>query len=254
MDSVSLWEKLQDPRRMRRFLSRQWRRLGSMWYEDSAVLGALVEVMGNRVRVEGLQFSVESPLILRKLKSRFLTDRYEKPERRLLRKYLDPALPVVELGACIGVVSCVTNRLLLDPSAHVVVEAHPQLIPLLEQNRELNGCKFTIVAKALAYGTQEVAFGLHEYFVGSGLRRPAERQVMVPATTLRALADERGFGDFQLICDIEGYEVDLIANEGDLLRERVSLLVLETHGFIVGDDEIARMAARLRELGFQLRE
>ena len=41
-------------------------------------------------------------------------------------------LPVVELGGSIGVVACVTNRLLKDRKAHLVVEANPLAIPHLE--------------------------------------------------------------------------------------------------------------------------
>src|SRR5438270_4743065 len=53
----------------------------------------------------------------------FRVRRYEVQELAALQ-YLDPALPVVELGGCMGVISCVANRRLRHPEDHVVVEAN----------------------------------------------------------------------------------------------------------------------------------
>ena len=57
-----------------------------------------------------------------------------------------------------GVVACVTNRLLKNRTAHVVVEANPLVIPQLELNRTLNRCQFEIVNRAIAYGMESVTF------------------------------------------------------------------------------------------------
>jgi hypothetical protein len=67
-------------------------------------------------------------------------------------------LPVIELGGALGVVACVTNKLLAQPSAHVVVEANPLAIPPLTVNKEANHCAFEIVNRAIAYGVDSVTF------------------------------------------------------------------------------------------------
>jgi hypothetical protein len=50
----------------------------------------------------------------------------------------------MDRGGCIGVVSCVINRVLQEPSRHVVVEGNPYIIPALQCNRDFNGCSFQI--------------------------------------------------------------------------------------------------------------
>jgi 16S rRNA A1518/A1519 N6-dimethyltransferase RsmA/KsgA/DIM1 with predicted DNA glycosylase/AP lyase activity len=72
---------------------------------------------------------------------------FEKHERETIKRCLDPNLPVVEVGGCIGVVACTTNRLLQEPSKHVVVEANPDLVPVLEANRQLNQCEFVVLQR-----------------------------------------------------------------------------------------------------------
>ena len=50
--------------------------------------------------------------------------------------------------------------------------------------------------------------------------------IAVRATTLR---DHARWPRFSLLCDIEGTELELFERDGDLIRERVPLLILETH-------------------------
>jgi hypothetical protein len=44
-----------------------------------------------------------------------ITNQYELPERHAVVRYLRRDLPVIELGGSMGVVACVTNKLLTDP-------------------------------------------------------------------------------------------------------------------------------------------
>lgn len=67
---------------------------------------------------------------------------YEQDELRLIKSFLSPSSTVLELGACIGVVSCMTNKLLSDPTRHVVVEGNRFWEPYLEYNASRNGCLF----------------------------------------------------------------------------------------------------------------
>ncbi len=75
-----------------------------------------VEIRGNRFTLDGCQFSVDSPAIRTEAKSQIVDDRYERPEREMVKEFLDPALPVVELGGAIGVVACLTNKKLANPT------------------------------------------------------------------------------------------------------------------------------------------
>src|ERR1051325_3177265 len=72
---------------------------------DNWFCGKFVELRGGIVSIDGCSFDVNSPVISTRLKSRFLFNNYETPEREALELFLDPALPVVELGGSVGVVA-----------------------------------------------------------------------------------------------------------------------------------------------------
>jgi len=203
-----------------------------------------VTLDGCTVNVQGLPDS-ETKIDLAK-------EDYEVAERHLVPKYLDRTLPVIELGGCIGVIACITNRLLVSPDLHVVVEANPLAIPLLTETRDSNQCKFQILNQALAYDAPSVTFRpTLNLLANSVQRKTGEEPVTVPATALRDIVKERKFDSFNLICDIEGSEWDLVMNEGDVLQ-KASTISLETHARFIGEDRNAQLLSKLGELGFQI--
>src|ERR1044072_4533763 len=128
-------------------------------WNDHWWIGKLVEIRGNRVMVDGCEFGLDSPAISTSHKSRLFFDFvYEAPEREALRRDLNPELPVVDFGVSIGVIACLTNKKLNAPREHVVVEANPDLLPLLEENRDRNGCKVSILHRAIAPTTDKIKF------------------------------------------------------------------------------------------------
>lgn len=189
------------------------------------------------------------------MKASLLQRDYESFERSAALRYLRPDLPVVELGGCIGVVACVTNRLLSHPERHVVVEANPRVLPLLENNRRLNGCRFEILNRAIAYGAHELTFSPAPdprvtLLPRAGRRRFESLPVTVKTTTLERIVAERGFDRFTLICDIEGHECDLVQNEAPILR-RIDTIILETHARFIGDARNRAMLDTLAQHGFR---
>ena len=78
-------------------------------------------------------------------------DYYEGAELTLLRDFLLVDLSIIELGGSLGVVACRVNRRLKYPAQHWVIEANPDLIPVLQKNRLLNQCSFSVLLAALAY-------------------------------------------------------------------------------------------------------
>jgi FkbM family methyltransferase len=157
---------------------------------------------------------------------------------------------VVELGACIGVVSCITNKLLENPANHLVLEVNPLVLPHLKSNREANGCAFQIVDKALAYDSETVTFKpLMDFWGSSLLHDGGQPPVTVQTTTLANLLEERSFGSFALICDIEGLEYELISREPETIR-KAELIVLEVHPHILGNEKVEFLLSTLKNLGF----
>jgi FkbM family methyltransferase len=70
---------------------------------------------------------------------------YEVPEREQAIRHVRPDDVVLELGARFGGVSIVTNHILSDRKAHVVVEPDSRVWAALYLNRQRNGCEFQII-------------------------------------------------------------------------------------------------------------
>jgi FkbM family methyltransferase len=222
----------------------QWRR------NDHWILGAWVEWTGNKVTIDHCQFSVNHPSIPTLLKSRFLMGRYESSEHKAL-PFLDTKLPLVEMGGGIGVISCLANHRLENQEIHIVVEANPEIIPLLDENRKRNGCQFKIINAAVGYSSPDLEMKLHHSMLDSNLFSQGFRTVRVPSTNLEMILDKFSFSVCSLICDIEGAEYDLINNEIECLKKRVILLILETHPSIIQPVLIQKMLEKLENAGFE---
>jgi FkbM family methyltransferase len=212
--------------------------------------GKIVEIKGNVVLIDGCQFSVCSPEITTAFKRHFFFDNYEADERHALKHFLDPRLPVIELGGALGVIACLTNKRLNYPEKHVVVEANPGIIPLLKENCDRNNCQFTILNRAVAYGTDEVTFNVCDDFWASSIQASFDKSVIVQTVSLNEIINEYGFEQFTLICDIEGGEIDLVKFDKEVLRDRVATLIIEVHENIVGAEPVNNMLRDLEKLNF----
>ena len=229
-------------------LKSAWRS-GEVWQ-----LGRFVGMPTDIMRLDGCKFSIAKDRVPANVVDLLLLDRYEEPERKALKEFLDPELPVVELGACIGVVSCLTNRRLQTPKKHIVVEANPALLALLEQNRDRNDCHFKIVHAAVSYGAKMITFNVDDNILASSVNGDERQGVVVSTMTLERLLNEHGFERATLICDIEGAELQLVAHELKTLSERVVTIIMELHDRIVGQEPTQRMLGALESVGFKIQK
>lgn len=227
-----------------------------IWWRHGAPfeLGKLVGRPSAYARLDGCRFELGSSVITPSLEYLLLSGKHEAPERTLIRRHLNRTLPVVEFGGAIGVVSCVTNALLDEPSKHVVVEANPALLPVLEANRRRNNGKFTIEHGAVGYGSSVLRFPVAQDILESSTLLATPSMVDVPATSLRTVLDTYEFERCNLVCDVEGAEVDLVRREASTLRQHVDVLIMEVHDRLVGRDACDGMMRSLKSLGFELLE
>ena len=223
-----------------------WRR-GEVWQ-----LGRFVGMPTDIVRVDGCKFSIAADRVPSNVIDLLLSDLYEEPERKALQKFVDPELPVIELGACIGIVSCLTNRRLRRPERHIVVEANPALLPLLEDNRARNGCRFEIVHAAVSYDAATISFNVDDNILASSVNGDERHAVAVGTVTLERLLNKHEFARTTLICDIEGAELQLVEHELKTIGERVATIIMELHDRIVGHERTQRMLAKLESAGFKI--
>ena len=226
-------------------LKSTWRR-GEVWQ-----LGRFVGMPTDIVRLDGCKFTITRDRVPANVVDLLLSDLYEEPERHALQKFLDPELPVVELGACIGVVSCLTNRRLKHPEKHIVVEANPSLLPLIQQNRARNDCHFKVVHAAVSHGVETITFNVDDNILASGLHG-GEQGVVVSTVTLERLLNDNGFERATLICDIEGAELQLVEHELKTIGERVTTIIMELHDRMVGQEPTQQMLTSLESAGFKI--
>jgi FkbM family methyltransferase len=203
---------------------------------------------GNLVVIDGCTISLDG--VSEQVRHWLLTGEYEASERSLLRR-LDWSLPVVELGGSLGVVACIANKLLTDRAQHLVVEANSDLIPQIEENRRRNNCGFQVVNAAIAYGQPTVDFPVSENSLESSIYMPGQRTVSVPATSLEELHRKVGFTRFNLICDIEGAEVELVDQEQEFLERWVDTIIMEVHPDVATRLTSGEVLSTLRLRGFK---
>lgn len=214
--------------------------------------GLLFDLRGGRFRADGCVFDIPKHLTTRTYRGCFYDGDYEDDERELIKRFLRPEDTVLECGACLGIVSCVTNSLLRDKSRHVVVEANPKVIPSLYRNRELNRAGFLIEHCAISSRNEETFYLHPKYIVGGTSQRPSDEAVRLPGRSVREL-DTR-YGPFTaLIMDIEGSELDAFQAAGDLFS-RYRLVIVELHPWAIGEAKVQQCrdilaAAGLRHVG-----
>jgi FkbM family methyltransferase len=214
------------------------------------LLGLIFDLKGGRFRADGCAFTVPKDATSMSYRSCFLRGDYEQEERELIRQWLRPDDSVLEFGACLGIVSCSTNRLLTDKSRHVVVEANPFCIATIYRNRDLNQSGFLVEHCAIS-SQPEVVFYLHPvYIVGGTTQRATNRPVRLPAKSFRQL--DREHGPFTaLIIDIEGSELEVFEDSIDVLK-RYRLVVVELHEFAIGAAGVERCREILRSCGLTM--
>jgi FkbM family methyltransferase len=160
---------------------------------------------------------------------------YEVEERYFVNSYVDCNVPVVELGGSYGVVSGQIAKRLGGRQKHIIVEAIPDLVPIIKKNiGGLLGQDTFIHNAALSYSGQfvefEVKHSVHSSRISSGRQLGESGHVInVPTVTLKNLLSTYEVdGDYCLVCDIEGAEFELFKNEPEALK-RCVLAIVEFH-------------------------
>lgn len=204
-------------------------------------------------KLDGVEVLVPYDIVNIRLRGQFQINSYEKRERIYLKKFLDPEASILELGGCIGIVSCVANRLLRHPERHVVVEANPKLIPYIEQNKAFTGSAFSIENCMISSQPR------NDFYIGPGIgvssaRRKWSEKISVPGKTVTDIERAYGLKFDTLIIDIEGAELDFLRENREWLKQ-ISTIFMEVHPHkenLTGE-EVAECRNILEEAGFQLK-
>lgn len=215
---------------------------------------AIAALTGNRFRSRGLWVDTSYSGITPSIKAGLFWNAYESAEVRFVQRYLRTDLPVVELGASLGVMACQIRKRIPPQQKLVCVEASPALNPVIEKNLALNGMDANthVISAAIDYsGSATVTFCAGPDTLAG---RKAESGVAVPAMTLSALLAQHHIADYALVCDIEGAEAGFILHDAAALQ-RCRQLIIELHDPEVDGRRFTANELRdrlLQEHGFRL--
>jgi FkbM family methyltransferase len=228
----------------------------SLWasrHYNSWPFGFFWSLFHREYHTEGMKFKLPFSMMPMGFRSRFLFDAYEAGERQLCKKYLSKTDAVLELGACLGIVSCVCNKILRQHTStnHVVVEANPKLIPWIEKNRDRNQCFFAVEHGMLSRSSNG-DFRIEQFIVSGSAHTTTGQLIKVPVFTLEAICKKCAFVPTAIVMDIEGGEIDFLVENTDWIRLNPTFkkLIVEVHPFIVGHGAVEQFHAQLQTLGF----
>jgi len=166
------------------------------------------------------------------IKKQLMRGRYEEPERRLVERFLDPAVATIELGGSLGVLSAFIGSRLKPETPYLIVEANPRVLDTCRTNaRTGRGTgQVEVLHGALAYGGDTVEFPIDDNVHVNRVGSTKGGTVSVPASTLAGFVEQlAGHGQpYALVMDIEGAEFDVFLNEPEAFAA-CSLAIVETH-------------------------
>lgn len=216
-----------------------WNGLRKLWYAAQRLRharhyidGLLFDWFDKEYRTDGLVFTIPKHATRLAHRARFRHDTHERDEREMAKRHIPADATVLELGACLGVVSCVINRLLKDSRRHVAVEPNPQLIGVMEENRRRNGCGF-LIEQALVSRSSDGTFYLSDCFVMSSADVALGQRIQVPVLTVEDLEAKHGLSFDTIFMDIQGGEHGFF-QENEALLARCRTVILEFHPHLIG--------------------
>ena len=185
----------------------------------------------------GLNITPEKGLLSKMLISRLHRQVWEADEAKLINQYIKPEATVLDLGACLGITSCLTNKRLANRKKHVTLEPNIYLIKSLANIRDENKCEFEIENSLLSYQATDELIDFYTdpaHVMNGSLTKNHNRTMSqkVKQITIGQLEDKYNLNFDTLICDIEGgewslWEHKLLVNDYFL---KFKTIIMEWHG------------------------
>lgn len=127
-----------------------------------------------------------------------------------------PPMCILELGGRYGLVSYWANRVLDDPTHHVVVEPDVRVIPALKQNRERNGSQYHILEGVISKKPMKICHRENEW---ETCVEPCLEEPSVPCYTWDEVEAKYGLKFNALYADIEGGFPEFVKENQDKIRQ-----------------------------------
>lgn len=227
------------------------------WRKNNLIFGWIFINVIKSARIEDCIFHLNPKLFPLGYFSRFFFKVYEAEEVQFVNRYLNKDAKVLELGACLGVVSCVTNKKLSNPKNHIVVEANPNLITEIEKHRADNSCLFEIENKMVSDQVKNEFFIYNIPVSGSQDKKTHNSKILdscerieVPGVTFEALEEKHNINFDTLIMDIEGGEFYLI-DQNESFFKKMKLMIIEFHPNMLNGKTMDHYLNKFSNMGFK---
>ena len=175
------------------------------------------------------------------INERFMNNNYESEEIQAIRRLLNKDDIALDIGASLGVTSCVIADVLDNDTNLVCVEANPTLIDNITHNRNLNKLGFHIKEAVISHNNRTDSFNFNglshsgsiikkTHLIGKEKEKMYGEYNTVQVTTLTPLDLEKEYNKkfTFLSCDVEGEEFDLLYEMFDYFKNFKSM-VIEFH-------------------------
>ncbi len=203
------------------------------------VMGSIIQsTFGDSVpdiRWKGFRFFIDKHRVAKRFTASIFWGFYESSEIRFVEKFLDKDRDVLELGSSIGVVSSHIAAKLNKSSRLVCIEANPQLLDSINTNITRHIAKdasFQVINCAISYDVEKVHFASTSNNTDTRVKKnkssTSSDEIVVDARTLSSILKETDLGEYTLVSDIEGSEVEIFMNETDCLQ-KCRQLFIELH-------------------------
>lgn len=223
------------------------------------------------IRWKGYRFQLPSKGVRKMNVAAIFWGFYESSEIRMIRRFFNGDSDVVELGSSLGIVGSHIASRLRPGKKLVAVEANPLLVANIAENLGRfagPGVQFRVLNNAISYQGGRALMHISDdntetRMAGAGANPTAAapmeaalsgNDVEVNTITLGRIIEQEGLGDFTLVCDIEGAEIEIILADAQSLR-RCRNLFIELHSVsfkgerFSPDDILLKLTG---ELGFKL--
>lgn len=231
-----------------------WKVRRELWRVIGKARFALMKRSNSKTSVDyhGLTIPLKREGMSASVVMAILSNSYEDPEIRGLRRVVRPGDRVLELGTGLGVVSALAARAAAPGGQVLSYEANPDIIPDTLAFLSHHGISNVEIRNAVLIPGAKVGetrnFHLASSFsVGSlmgGDGRRSRAVISVPAEDLNKVVAE--FEPDVLLCDIEGAEIDLIPA---LDANRIRAVVIELHPDRLSVNQLDNIRAALSRCG-----
>lgn len=189
---------------------------------------------GRIAEFDGLRIPLPKGVISDNMACTLLNGNYDQADRYFLKKYLKPNDYVLEIGGGCGVTAMIARRIVGDAGEVITVEPDPEMQSYAQRNFEKNNLKVECLqgVGVADRATKTVEFYKYADFWASQMTTDTgqhveklEVQGIYPPDLLGNVNDRRAV----LICDVEGYETELLGNPEVIAP--FSLILAEIHNY-----------------------